>query len=74
MSNYYVADAGNGMMKVTNTKTGAQEGTVSYSGTVISPPIVNGNQCSFIVEDSSGQKTGWTVQLPNGQRIGTFRA
>lgn len=75
MSNFYsVHDTGQNMLKVVDAEKGVQVGVISPRGKLVTPPIVNGNQCSFVVESPNGEKLGTVYQLPNGQLVNQFRA
>ena len=75
MSNFYtVHDTGQGYMKVVDAETGVQAGMISPRGKVVTPPIVNGDRASFVIENSDGTKLGCVYKLPNGQLLNQFRA
>ena len=75
MSNFYsVHDTGQGYVKVVDAEKGVQVGVISPRGKLVTPPIVNGSQCSFVVESPDGTRVGTVYQLPNGQIVNQFRA
>jgi len=75
MTNFYtVHDTGQGYVKVVDAEKGVQIGVISPRGRIVTPPVVNGNQCSFVVESPSGERSGTVYQLPSGQLINQFRA
>ena len=75
MSDFYsVHDTGQGYFKIVDPAKGTQVGVISPRGKVVTPPIVNGQQVSFVVEDPAGIKTGCVYKLPTGALINTFRA
>ena len=71
---YTVHDSGGGMMKIIDGMSGLQVGVLSLRGKLSSPPIVNGNIVSFIVELPGGEKLGTTHKLPSGSLVNQFRA
>lgn len=74
MTNFYtVLDTGQGYLKVTDAEKGVMVGTISLRGKVLTPPVVNQNQCALTVETSSGEKLGVIHQLPSGQLINQYR-
>tara|TARA_R100000152_G_C6663877_1_gene102030 strand:+ start:261 stop:479 length:219 start_codon:yes stop_codon:yes gene_type:complete len=70
---YTVHDTGQGMLKIVDASRGIQAGVISPRGKVITPPVVNGNQVSFVVQHPDGTKMGTTHKLPTGQLINQFR-
>ena len=75
MANFYtVYDTGQGYIKVVDAEKGVQIGMISPRGRVVTPPVVNGSQCSFVVELPDGSRSGAVYQLPSGQLINQFRA
>jgi len=70
---YTVHDTGQGMLKIVDASRGIQAGGISPRGKVITPPVVNGNQVSFVVQHPDGTKMGTTHKLPTGQLINQFR-
>lgn len=75
MSDFYsVHDTFQGYLKIVDPAKGAQVGVISPRGKLVTPPIVNGNQVSFVVEDPAGIKMGCVYKLPTGSLINTFRA
>ena len=74
MSKFYtVHDTGQNMLKVIDADSGAQAGMISPRGKLVTPPIVNGDRVSFVVEASDGTKLGTVHKLPSGQLINQFR-
>jgi len=75
MSTFYtVHDTGQGYVKVVDADKGVQVGTIAPRGKVLTPPIVNGDRASFVVEQPNGEKLGCVHKLPSGQLINQFRA
>ena len=75
MSNFYtVHDTGQGYIKIVDPEKGLQVGVISPRGKVLTPPIVNGTQASFVVEHPDGTKMGCVYKLPSGSLINQFRA
>ncbi len=75
MTNFYtVHDTGQGYVKVVDAEKGVQIGMISPRGRIVTPPVVNGNQCSFVVESPDGSRSGAVYQLPSGQMINQYRA
>lgn len=54
-----------------DTGTGSTKGTLTYSGTIISGPVVTGERCVVIFSTPSGPK-GKIMKLPNFSTITTF--
>ena len=71
---YSVHDTGQGILKIVDVQRGTQAGIISPRGKLVTPPIVNGNSVSFIVEDPDGQRQGNIHSLPGGQLSRQFRA
>lgn len=71
---YTVHDTGQGLLKVIDGIKGVQVGVISPRGKVVTPIIVSGNNVSFVVETSSGERFGTVHSLPNGSLINQFRA
>jgi|TARA_R110002050_G_scaffold79088_1_gene168976 hypothetical protein len=75
MSKFYtVHDTGQNLLKVIDNETGSQAGMISPRGKLVTPPIVNGTQVSFVVETPDGTKMGTVHNLPSGQLVNQFRA
>ena len=71
---YTVHDQGNGICRINNVETGVQVGQITARGEIITPPIVNGDRVSFVVQTPKGIKIGTTHKLPSGSMINQFRA
>lgn len=54
-----------------DTSTGSTRGTLSYTGTIISGPVVTGERCVVVFSTPSGPK-GKIMKLPNFTTITTF--
>jgi hypothetical protein len=52
---------------------GTVVGRMTARGRLISHPVINGDQCSFAVQQQDGTAIGTTHQLPSGSLITTFR-
>ena len=75
MSNFYsVHDTGYGMLKIIDAEKGLQVGVITPRGNMITPPIVNGTQVSFVVQSPDGTKQGCVYKLPTGALVNQFRA
>jgi hypothetical protein len=70
---FSVHDTGQGMLKVVDATKGVQVGMISPRGTLLTPPIVSGNQVSFVVVKHDGTKLGTIHKLPSGSLINQFR-
>lgn len=55
-----------------NTKNGASLGSYPYLGTIISGPIVTGNNQCTVVFDTVNGKKGKVLKLPNFSTITSF--
>jgi hypothetical protein len=70
---YTVHDTGQGMFKIVDARRGTQAGVLTPRGSVVTPPVVNGDMVSFVVQLSDGTKMGTTHKLPTGQLVNQFR-
>lgn len=71
---YSVHDTGQGNLKIVDADKGIQAGIISPRGQVVTPPVVNGNRVSFVVERPDGSRLGTVHSLPSGSLINQFRA
>jgi hypothetical protein len=71
---YTVHDTGQGMLKIIDAMKGVQAGVITPRGKLITPPIVNSNTVSFIVQTTDGSRIGTVHRLPSGSLINQYRA
>ena len=75
MNNFYsVHDTGQGYLKIVDAEKGLQVGVISPRGNMVTPPIVNSGQVSFVVEQPDGTRQGCVYKLPTGALVNQFRA
>lgn len=71
---YTVIDTGQGTLKIIDATKGVQAGIISPRGALVTPPMVNGNTVSFIIQHNDGHRIGHVYKLPSGSLINQFRA
>ena len=71
---YSVIQASPGRVNIIDAQTGAVMSTFSYTGTLISSPIVVGDKCTYVLELPSKEKRGYVRKLPSGFVINQFSA
>ena len=70
---YTVHDTGQGHLKIVDAHKGIQAGVISPRGKLVTPPIVNGDKVSFVVQAPDGTKMGTVHKLPSGSLLNHFR-
>tara|TARA_B100001123_G_C14524367_1_gene715614 strand:- start:45 stop:275 length:231 start_codon:yes stop_codon:yes gene_type:complete len=71
---YTVHDTGQGTLKIIDATKGVQAGIISPRGQLVTPPMVNGNTVSFVVQHNDGSRVGQVHKLPSGSLVNQFRA
>lgn len=65
-SQYTVIPKGNNRLGIVDLKTNIMGRSVQYSGNLITPPMVSGDECTFMVENDCGTRRMMFMKLPHG--------
>lgn len=71
---YSVAMAGQKRVNIINARNGAVVNSFTVQGNITHGPIVAGNQCTYVVQYTSGEKRGFIRKLPSGVVTNSFQA
>ena len=61
-----------GQFDVLDAKTGMVINKVVLQGEILSGPVVIGSRCTIIMKDPNGSRTGYILNLPDGNIFNKF--
>lgn len=69
---YTVVQQSANHFNIVDANSGVYQNRITIQGKVISGPIVVGNRCTFVVENTPGSKFGLIYGLPQGTLVNRY--
>ena len=69
---YNIIPTGPGQFDIVDFKTGIVLNKISLQGEIASGPVVIGSKCTVIMQDPDSSKTGYILNLPDGNIFNKF--